>query len=170
MGTTPIERVVLDPYRELADADRTNNVFPPEIMLGRFKVEPRSRRSNPMQAARERDGREDAMQAARRIGVALMPAYDAIAEDGDTPLSVSSRLIDAVGLEVPVDVWGRPMRLEFSADPAFEFGTTDVFASLRSDGRDGERGTEDDVSISILADGRVYEEGLEPTFEEPMNR
>ena len=55
------------------------------------------------------------------------------------------------------------MRLEFAADPAFELGTVDVFAVLRSDGRDGERGTDDDVSVSILGDGRVYEEGLEPT-------
>ena len=170
VGTTPIERVVLDPYRELADADRTNNVFPPEVMLGRFKVNPRSKRSNPMQAAGANEGRQDVMQTARRIGIVLLPAYDAVGEDGDAPLSLSGDLMDAVDMKMLVDPWGRPMRLEFSADPDFEFGTADVFASLRSDGRDGERGTDDDVSISILADGRVYEEGLEPTFEEFMNQ
>ena len=44
VGTSPVARVILDPYRELADADRTNNAYPPEVIQGRFGITPRSTR------------------------------------------------------------------------------------------------------------------------------
>ena len=166
VGTTPIVRVVLDPYRELADADRTNNVFPPEVMLGRFAVTPRPDRSNPMQAEVASEGRQEIMRHAISLVVSMLPAYEVAAMDGDSPLDVSAELLEDVDQVDLIDPWGRPMRLEFSADTTFEPGSVAVFASLRSDGRDGTRGTDDDVSISMLGDGRIYEEGLEPDEEE----
>ena len=74
VGTSPVARVILDPYRELADADRTNNAYPPEVILGRFAVEPPDR-SNPMQAAAARDGRPAIERAAIRIAMAILPGW-----------------------------------------------------------------------------------------------
>ncbi|MEM9379894.1 MAG: aminopeptidase, partial [Planctomycetota bacterium] len=51
-----VERVVIDPRREIADADESNNVWPPAIGDERMRLNPnRSRRggSNPMREARE---------------------------------------------------------------------------------------------------------------------
>ena len=57
-----------------------------------------------------------------------------------------------------VDPWERPMALEFSSNSEIESGGEDVLATLRSDGRDGRRGTDDDVVLVILTDGQVRDE------------
>jgi hypothetical protein len=50
------------------------------------------------------------------------------------------------------------MALEFSSNPEVEAGGEAILATLRSDGRDGRRGTDDDVVLVILADGQVRDE------------
>ena len=59
-----------------------------------------------------------------------------------------------------IDPWNRPMALEFSGDPYVVPGSDAVLATLRSDGRDGRRGTDDDVVLVILADGQVHDEAI----------
>ncbi len=49
-----IVKVVLDPHLETADADLSNNTFPPEPGESRFKVFKRERQKNPMQKVNER--------------------------------------------------------------------------------------------------------------------
>jgi hypothetical protein len=47
----PVTAVELDPHLETADADRTNNYYPPQISKSRFKLYRESRDKNPMQKA-----------------------------------------------------------------------------------------------------------------------
>ncbi|MEC8321636.1 MAG: M1 family metallopeptidase [Planctomycetota bacterium] len=160
VGPSPIARVLLDPYRELADADRTNNAYPPEVILGRFAVQPRSERSNPMQDALARDGRPAIERAAIRIAVAILPGWADLSEDGDTPLGQSGTMVRDLDPDLLIDPWNRPMALEFSGDPNVVPGSDAILATLRSDGRDGRRGTDDDVALVILADGQVHDEAI----------
>ena len=166
VGPHGVARVRLDPRREIADADRSNNAYPPEITLGRFGLTPSRDRSNPMQSARARDGRPAIEEAARRIAVALVPAWVEMV-DGDgaaTPIGGAGTLVAAVDESLLVDPWGRAMRLELaSTAPA---SNEEVLATLRSDGNDGRRGTDDDVSLVILADGRVLDEEIALADEE----
>ena len=166
VGTSPVARVILDPYRELADADRTNNAYPPEVIQGRFGLTPRSKRSNPMQAAGNRDGRRAVEEAARRIGVVLTVTWAENAEDGDSPLSRSGLLMDAVDRRLLVDPWGRPLAVELSGVVDLDPESGDVIATIRSDGMDGRRGTDDDVGLVILTDGRIHDEATHLGREE----
>ena len=62
-----IERVVLDPHLEIADVDRSDNVWPPRIPESRFKMRDESDRGkNPMQEAREAEEKAAAEAAAPR--------------------------------------------------------------------------------------------------------
>jgi len=49
-----IVKIVLDPHLETADADLSNNAFPPEPAESRFKLFKREREKNPMQKVNER--------------------------------------------------------------------------------------------------------------------
>ena len=158
VGPAGIARVILDPYREIADADRTNNAYPPEVIAGRFGLTPSRDRSNPMQAAASRDGRPAVERSAIRIAVAIVPTWEELAGDGDTPIGLAGRLMADLDPALLVDPWDRPMALEFSSDPEVESGGEAILATLRSDGRDGRRGTDDDVALVILADGQVRDE------------
>ena len=158
VGDQPIVRVLLDPYREIADADRTNNAYPPEVIVGRFGLTPARDRSNPMQAAASRDGRPAIERSAIRIAVAIVTAWEELAEEGDTPIGLASGLMTDMDSTLLVDPWERPMALEFSNNPGIKSGEEAVLATLRSNGRDGRRGTDDDVVLVILADGQVRDE------------
>lgn len=49
-----VKRIVLDPYHETADVDRTNNFYPPEQEVDRFELfefKQNQVRENPMQRA-----------------------------------------------------------------------------------------------------------------------
>ena len=52
MTTGEIEAFVLDPHRETADTDHSNNRFPPELAQSRFKLFKEKQEPNPMQRAR----------------------------------------------------------------------------------------------------------------------
>ena len=165
VGPVPIARVLLDPYRELADADRTNNAYPPEVIAGRFAVQPGSDRSNPMQAARARDGRPAIERVAREIASILAVEWGEVADETTTLLAESGVLLAQVDPKLLVDPWGRAIRLEFSSSPVSS-GDGDAMATLRSDGSDGRRGTEDDVALVLFADGSVLDEAIAMSEEE----
>ena len=159
VGPEPVKRVVLDPYRELADADRTNNAYPPEVIMGRFGVDPRSDRSNPMQSARADDGRARFEAVAEEIGGRLAARWAALGGDDATPLAASGDLLETLDPKLLVDPWGRAMRLEFTAVSVVP-DTDEMIATLRSDGRDGRRGSDDDIALVILADGQAIDEDI----------
>lgn len=160
VGPKSIARVQLDPVRQIADADRTNNAYPPQIIGGRFGLTPSRDRSNPMQSARARDGRPKIEAAAKSIALAIGPGWNEIrSEDASaTPVGSAGRLLEGVEDGRLVDPWDRAMRLEFST--IAPDGDDGVLATLRSDGRDGKRGTDDDVALAILADGSVIDEAI----------
>ena len=159
VGPHAVERVILDPYRELADADRTNNAYPPEVIAGRFGLNPGSDRSNPMQSARADDGRARFETAAATIGDRLAAGWTELGDGDATPLAASNELLKQVDPKLLVDPWGRAMRLEFTAVPVAP-GTSEVIATLRSDGRDGRRGNDDDIALAILADGKTIDQDI----------
>ena len=159
VGPHAVERVILDPYRELADADRTNNAYPPEVIAGRFGLNPGSDRSNPMQSARADDGRARFETAAATIGDRLAAGWTELGDGDATPLAASNELLKQVDPKLLVDPWGRAMRLEFTAVPV-ALGTSEVIATLRSDGRDGRRGNDDDIALAILADGKTIDQDI----------
>ena len=160
VGPSPIARVLLDPYRELADADRTNNAYPPEVILGRFAVEPRlgsfepdAGRGGPRRSAGDRAGGDPHRGGdPSRLGGGLRGrrhAAEPERHDGEGPGSgTSDRSLESSD------------GLEFSGDPYVVPGSDAVLATLRSDGRDGRRGTDDDVVLVILADGQVHDEAI----------
>ena len=161
IGPQPIVRVRLDPYRELADADRTNNIYPPEVIAGRFGLVTRGGGGNPMQADENQSGRRSIETVARQISVQLIPLWDELdPEDRTSPLSVAGRLLESLDPELLVDPWGHPLTLEFSASEEIERGSEAVLLTIRSSGQDKEAGSGDDVALSILADGRIVDATL----------
>ena len=149
-----VVRVELDPFREIADADRTNNMYPPEIMEGRFQVEPRATRRNPMQSARAEQGRLGMKEIARRLGVRIIPRWVDL-EDKSSPMSSATVLLEGIAPQDLKDPWGVPLGLELSS--ASQLGDNDVILVISSDGPDQEADTRDDIAIEILANGMILD-------------
>lgn len=59
MVEKPIASIALDPHQETADVDTSNNVWPREPQVSRFKLFKRSTSKNPMQKARDAAERGD---------------------------------------------------------------------------------------------------------------
>ena len=149
-----VVRVELDPFREIADADRTNNMYPPEIMEGRFQVEPRATRRNPMQSARAEQGRLGMKEIARRLGVRIIPRWVDL-EDKSSPMASATVLLEGIAPQDLKDPWGVPLGLELSS--ASQLGENDVILVISSDGPDQEADTRDDIAIEILANGMILD-------------
>jgi len=165
-GPQPIVRVRLDPYRELADADRTNNIYPPEVIAGRFGLVTRGSRGNPMQADESQKGRRSIEEIARQIAVRLVPIWDGLEpDDRVSPLLASGSLLESLDPNLLVDPWGHPLTLEFSAVEESDQGLDAVLATIGSSGQDEEAGTGDDVTLCILVDGRIIDAALIETRE-----
>ena len=161
IGPQPIVRVRLDPYRELADADRTNNIYPPEVIAGRFELVTHRRGGNPMQADKSQTGRKSIEIIARQIAAQLIPIWDEIKpEDRTSPLRASGRLLESLDPNLLIDPWGHPLTLEFAASEETGQGSETVLATIRSSGQDEEAGTQDDLALSILIDGRIVDSAL----------
>ena len=64
----PLKRIVLDPHLETADADRTNNIFPPEIPKSRFQLfqEKAGGGGNEMQRVRRAEEAKKKEEAAKK--------------------------------------------------------------------------------------------------------
>jgi hypothetical protein len=161
IGSQPIARVRLDPYRELADADRTNNIFPPEVIAGRFGLVTRRGRSNPMQADQSQTGRQSLNLIAREISAQLIPVWDALdPESRVSPLLASGKLLEGLDPELLVDPWGNALTLEFSASTEIGQSSEEVLATIHSSGQDEEAGSTDDVALAILMDGQIVDAAM----------
>ena len=129
-----IARVTLDPNDEIADVDRSDNIYPPKLDSSRFRLHPDRPSTNPMRQAQDEEARarteEIASAWAKRI------ADGELTPDKDDPL----------------DGWGRPMLLIMLP------GDQDVgapMARIISDGPDQAPGTLDDLSADVYPDGSM---------------
>ena len=150
----PVVKVELDPVRQLADADRTNNMYPPEIMAGRFQVYPDSDRRNPMQQARGEKGRPEVENNARRLGSILSKRWSEL-DVRTSPVKSAGVLLDGIPDELLKDPWDQPIAIELSSNDDIEPGSKVVMATIRSIGPDGEPGTRDDIELIIRAEGSI---------------
>ncbi|WP_417730245.1 M1 family metallopeptidase [Rosistilla oblonga] len=55
-----LDRIEIDPRRQLADTDASNNFYPPRIVPSRFKLYKNKKSSNPMRKANEANKKSDA--------------------------------------------------------------------------------------------------------------
>ena len=149
----PLARVRLDPQRQIADADRTNNVYPSELIPGRFGIEQPRSRDNPMRTARDERAREETKAAAFNLARKLAVAW-AEAESSGPPQESASLLIEALEETSLEDGWGGSFVLGFGSE---KMDTDDPFELLLvevvSPGPDGETGTDDDAAYWMSAAG-----------------
>ena len=129
-----IARVTLDPNDEIADVDRSDNVYPPRLDSSRFRLRPERRGTNPMRQAQDEEARarteEIASAWAKRVA------------DGEL----------APDKQDPLDGWGRPMLLIMLPSDQ-EVGAP--MARIVSDGPDQAPGTLDDLSADVYPDGTI---------------
>ncbi|NNJ25010.1 M1 family metallopeptidase [Alienimonas chondri] len=74
MRKKAVEKVELDPNRETADVDRSDNMLPREIVESRFKLFKKKTESNPMQEARKEAERAAKEKAAKEKAAAKAAA------------------------------------------------------------------------------------------------
>ena len=144
----PIVRVEIDPWLEIADADRANNIFPQEIDQKRFRIRPDGDRSNPMQRALENRGRRDTEIAARNLAEKIAKRF--AEADSGTPVPAASNILR----ELSQDAFSDPYGNVFSVFDAID---SESIAQILCLGSDGEPGTEDDISWIVFKDGSIHE-------------
>lgn len=79
LSAKPIVAIELDPHRETADTDRSNNHFPPQMVKSRFKLYKDSKSKNEMQKAAA--AKKAKQQAAEKAKAAKKEAAEAKAAD-----------------------------------------------------------------------------------------
>ncbi len=170
----PIAKLVLDPNLETADADRTNNVFPSEIVPGRFELESDRDRDNPMQIALRSKQRAETEVAARKLGVRLFEEWQNGSGPKATPSESEELLLTKIGAErLLADPWGNRFQVVFSSDPLEEEQEKDAtrrFALIRCHGPDQEAATRDDLRFVVYRDGRFEEAGGRERQEDEGSR
>jgi len=149
----PVTRFEVDPLFEIADADRSNNIFPPEMGRERFRLERDRDRDNPMRDAQEwREGKETEISA-RRFAKKLVEEIRADLSGFARPVRAVLRIAEEFPPELVTDPWGNRFELATSTgDPDRPEGQ---IAVLRSDGPDQEAATEDDIRFVIFKDGKI---------------
>ena len=148
--------VRLDPQRRIADADRTNNVYPSEVVPGRFGIETRearSRSTNPMRVERREVDRERTRQSAFGLAREQVVAWAGLGGTGAPADHAPTLMAEHAGRDV-TDAWGRTFAITHGTvgledgDPARL-----LFIELVSAGPDGEPGTVDDVAFWMNLSG-----------------
>ena len=144
---TPKEvvRVVLDPRRETADRDPSDNAFPQEIDRAWFAVEPRDRGGdNPMRASDNAARRATTRAAAEALAARIAEAVRAGRSAGS--------VVGGADAAARTDGWGTAF-VVLDGAPADEGGV----AQIVSAGPDRAVGGEDDLSFIVSADGTIRE-------------
>jgi hypothetical protein len=144
----PVVRVEIDPRLEIADADRSNNIFPQEIDQQRFRINPEGDRSNPMQRHRDERLRIEAQIAASRLGSTI--AANIRDRQSGTPVPAAARILDFIDETALADPYGQLLSV-------FNAPDDQGIALIVSVGPDGEPGTKDDVSWIVAEDGSIEE-------------
>ncbi|MDP7029436.1 MAG: M1 family metallopeptidase [Phycisphaerales bacterium] len=139
-----IDHVMLDPYDELADVDRSDNRYPPEINSSRFGLSSDGRRTNPMQQAAREEARAATQLAVEQWAEAATAGWRDAGDDRRAQVAA----VHASPL--PDDGWGQPTRLSLGGA-----GDDGLTVRIVSDGPDGIPGTPDDLSADVQRDGQV---------------
>ncbi len=158
----PIAAFEVDPHRETADTDRSNNYFPSRMVDKTFELTPREDKGNPMQvaAAHERVAAVQAQLAG--LSQALLPHWNR----AQAPVASAAAIRAAAAASAFAnDAWGRPFHLVLSraaperpGDKAGESADDEDaarFATIHSDGPDMKPETDDDVIFDLYRDGRL---------------
>lgn len=152
--------VRFDDRRRTADIDRTNNVYPPEIITDRFVVQPNSTRDNPMRRDLEEKSRLETVSAAFKYARLLRSAW-ASRGDLERPVDVGPFLMEEVGVTANRDALGNPYALSFGGGTSSDSDSFDVlFVEMVSPGYDGESGTVDDIAFWMSISGEFHEEAF----------
>jgi hypothetical protein len=157
LSDQPLASVRFDDRRRTADIDRTNNVFPPEIVTDRFEVQPRAERGNPMRNAIDESSRAEATLNAFKYARLLRVVW-ASRDDVEAPIDIGPLLLEEVGASENRDPWGNPYAVSFgtrSLSDSEPFGA--LFVELVSAGSDGESGTDDDIAYWMSLSGEFHE-------------
>ena len=131
-----IARVTLDPHDEIADVDRSDNIYPPRVDSSRFRLHPDRPGTNPMRESRDEENRVATEAAAAKWA-------KAISQGSGIPGS---------GDEAPEDGWGKPMLLIMLPG---SLDSKAPMARIISIGPDGMAGTLDDLSGEVSLDGSL---------------
>ena len=142
----PVVRVEIDHLLEIADADRSNNIYPQEIDQKRFRIRPDSDRSNPMRRFREEQLFKEAQIAAERLGSEI--ARQMKSNTTGTPVPAASGILS----ELRQDLFDDPFDAEFSV---FDVKGEEGIARIYSVGPDGNPGTDDDLTWLVFKDGHI---------------
>lgn len=135
-----IAHVLLDPNDELADVDRSDNRYPPEIEGSRFGLNPERKTTNPMREADKETKRSETASSMAKWGAA---AATRIAGDDD-------RIAALFAESPPRDGWGNPIGVT-----VLDLDDTTGVARLVSPGPDTLHGTPDDLSATLASDGTL---------------
>ena len=152
-----IARVQVDPFMETADTDLANNTYPPEIDVQRFGLTKSRPGRNDMQRAGTEGARDEALPRVQEIVVVLVPTWSGLTKEfGVSPADASDDLLPLI--KDLRDPWNHAMTVELSATATLSEGEEHVeFCIVRSIGRDGEPGTDDDLAWTIFTDGEIQE-------------
>jgi len=156
----PIIEVEIDPRRQIADSDESNNRYPQEVEDHRFRITKSTPRRNPMQRQLKEDARSESGGVAVTVARVLPGAWWTITDErGDLPpAAVSSELLENERIEDLRDPWDQPVTIELSGTASREDDPQETeFSRVRSIGPDGEPGTEDDLLWVIYLDGHISE-------------
>ena len=151
--------VRIDPQRQIADADRTNNAYPSEVVAGRFGMEasPSGSRSNPMRIARDETDRTRTRDGAFQFALPIIIAWAEVENPG-SPAASASVLSSASDPDASVDAWGHPFSVRYGTSPLDEANAAEqLFMELLSAGPDGEAGTGDDIAFWVSMTGEFNE-------------
>ena len=156
----PIVAVEIDPRRQIADSDESNNRYPQEVEDHRFRITKSTPRRNPMQRQLKEDARSESGGVAVSVARVLPGAWWTITEErGDMPpASISSELLGNDRIADLRDPWDQPVTIELSGTASRDDDPqVTEFSRVRSIGPDGEPGTEDDLLWVIYLDGHIGE-------------
>ena len=148
----PIQQIRFDPTRDLADSDRTNDVFPREINSGLVTITVPYDQRNPMQADRDERGRRDSLPGVQTIAQTLLDGW--VPEEGAAPNEAAATLLNQAAIIDALDAFGQPFTVELSGE-AWTEASESPLAYVTSVGFDGKPRTDDDLAWRIELDGTV---------------
>ena len=156
--------VELDPFREIADVDDSNNRWPPQIETQLVRVTTYPERGNPLRTHLKEQARVEGRASIEGFASELFSAWSAAQEAGAlTPQEVGDELLALSSLLAARDPWDRPFVIELSDDQESYAELAEgeleadaiAIAVIRSSGEDGEPDTPDDLRWRVMADGSV---------------
>ena len=139
-----IAYVQLDPNDELADVDRSDNRYPPEISANRFGLRGDKSSSNPMRDAANELARAETEAAMQAWAAEVGPRLESAGDDAEEQVAAS------LSRSLPHDGWGTRVALVLS-----EGSVGQANIRLSSHGSDRVQGTPDDLSAVVHRDGSL---------------